>query len=105
MTALRAAIKRMPDFLTQLWNSLQDPKSTLSALVLIWTLIIAALALILWPGGRGRTRARQLYALAALSFREGLRMKVLWTVFALALVPGLYAFKYGDADGTHAGRA
>ena len=93
------------DFLARTWGELQDPKSTLSPIVLVWTLIIASLAFLLWPRGTGRTRLRQIYALAALSFREGLRLKVLWTVFVLALVPGLYAFIWGDADGTHAGRA
>lgn len=48
---------------------------------------------------------RQIIALASLAFREGLRMKLLWTVLILALAPGAYAYFYSDGDGTHAGRA
>lgn len=92
----------MPDFLRDTFNALQDPKSTTPAIVLVWALLGIALAFLLWP--RGRTLARQLYALASLGFREGLRLKVLWTVLALSLVPGAIAF-FSDADGTHAGRA
>ncbi|MCY3021038.1 MAG: ABC transporter permease [Planctomycetota bacterium] len=74
------------------------------AVVLLWTVIAIALAFLLWPGGRGRRLARQIFAVAVLGFREGVRLKVLWTVFALALIPGALAY-YSDADGTHVGRA
>ncbi len=92
----------MPTFVIDAYNAAQNPESNFSAIALIWTILGAALLLLIWP--RGRTRARQLYALAALGFREGLRLKVLWTVLAIALVPGAIAF-FSDADGTHAGRA
>jgi len=59
---------------------------------------------LLWPNGRGRKLARQISAVAVLAFREGVRLKVLWTVFLLALIPGVLAY-YSDADGTHVGRA
>jgi hypothetical protein len=75
-----------------------------SSLALLWILIGVGVAILLWPRGRGRRFARQIFALATLSFREGLRQNVLWTVFALSLIPGILAF-FSDADGTHAGRA
>ncbi|HLX60545.1 MAG TPA: ABC transporter permease subunit [Planctomycetota bacterium] len=92
----------MPKFLTDLYDALNDPKSTTPAIVLVWAIVLAALTILIWP--RGRTIARQIYALASLGFREGLRLKILWTVFALALIPGVIAY-CSDADGTHAGRA
>lgn len=78
-----------------------DPRS---AIVLLWLVIGVMLLALLWPRGRGRRLARQILAVAVLSFREGVRLKVLWTVFALALVIGFLAY-YSDADGTHVGRA
>jgi hypothetical protein len=75
-----------------------------AALLLIWSIVAVVVALLLWPGGRGRRLARQVFALAALGFREGLRLKVLWTVAALAVIPGILAY-FSDADGTHTGRA
>ena len=76
----------------------------LSALILVWIILSLAVAVLAWPQGRGRRRARQIFALAILAFREGLRQNVLWTVFGLALIPGFLAY-FSDSDGTHAGRA
>ena len=92
----------MLESLHDLYAALQNPKSSTPAIVLLWVVIGAAMVFLLWP--RGRTLARQIYALASLGFREGLRLKVLWTVLLLSLVPGAIAF-FSDADGTHAGRA
>jgi len=75
-----------------------------AAIALVWTLVGIVLATLLWPGGRGRRLARQVFAVAVLSFREGLRLKVLYTVALLALLLGGLAF-FTDADGTHAGRS
>ena len=72
------------------------------AIILTWTVIGLAMLTLVFPGNR--RLARQIFAVAVLGFREGLRLKVLWTVAALALIPGLLAF-FSDADGTHAGRA
>lgn len=71
-------------------------------MVLTWTIVFVAIVTLM--RSRNRRLARQIFAVAVLGFREGLRLKVLWTVAALALIPGLLAF-FSDADGTHAGRA
>src|SRR5436853_7203168 len=70
------------------------------AMILVWTFVGMAIVTLFF----GRRLARQIFAVAVLGFREGLRMKVLWTVAALALIPGFLAY-FSDADGTHAGRA
>ncbi|HEY3319341.1 MAG TPA: ABC transporter permease subunit [Planctomycetota bacterium] len=75
-----------------------------AAIALVWIAIGLVLTVILYPGGRARRLLRQIFAVATLAFREGLRVKVLWTVFALALLVGLLAYM-SDGDGTHAGRA
>ena len=75
-----------------------------SAIVLLWSVIGIVLGFLLWPGGKGRRLARQIFAVAVLGFREGLRLKILWTVVVLGLIPGILAY-LSDADGTHAGRA
>ena len=80
----------MPEFLTNAFRAAQNPESTMPAIILVWTVLGAAVLFLVWP--RGRTLARQLYALAALGFREGLRLKVLWTVLLLSLLPGGIAF-------------
>jgi hypothetical protein len=72
------------------------------AIALIWTVIALIIAVMLVPGGRRITR--QIFAVAVLGFREGLRQKVLWTVFLLSLIPGTLSY-LSDADGTHTGRA
>lgn len=72
------------------------------AIILTWAILGVAMLTLAIP--RNRRLARQVFAVAVLGFREGLRLKVLWTVAALALVPGLLAY-FSDADGTHAGRA
>ena len=78
-----------------------DPQA---AIALVWTVVGAVVITLLWPNGRGLRLARQITAVAVLAFREGVRLKVLWTVFLLALIPGILAY-YSDADGTHVGRA
>lgn len=76
--------------------------SRTSAIVLLWVLIgVAAITLVL---PRGRRIARQIYAVAVLGFREGIRLKLLWTVLVLSVIPGALAY-FSEADGTHAGRA
>lgn len=90
------------DSLVEAYNALQNPASAAPAIALVWTFILVALLLLLWP--KGRTIARQLAALASLGFREGLRLKVLWTVLLLSLLPGAISY-FSDADGTHIGRA
>jgi hypothetical protein len=82
--------------------SLSDPFN--ATLALLWSFVAIAVVVIVWPGGAGRRVARQIYALAVLGFREGIRQNVLWMMFALAAVAGALAF-LSDADGTHAGRA
>ena len=72
------------------------------AIILTWTVLGLAMLTLVIPANR--RLARQIFAVAVLGFREGLRLKVLWTVAALALIPGLLAY-FSDADGTHAGRA
>ena len=86
------------------YSSLSDPENPAAAIALVWLCIGVALAALVWPRRVGRTRSRQIIALAALGFREGLRMKLLWTVLILALIPGTLAY-FSDGDGTHAGRA
>ncbi|MGD0093376.1 MAG: hypothetical protein ABSE73_25970, partial [Planctomycetota bacterium] len=93
--------------LTLLWSYLcllLDPASPYPALILLWTAIGLAILVLCWPGGRGLRLARQVFAVSVLAFREGVRLKILWTVLALALIPGILAY-YSDADGTHVGRA
>jgi hypothetical protein len=75
-----------------------------SALILVWVCVGIGVLILLWPGGRGRRLAWQIFALAVLGFREGLRQNVLWMMFALAGITGILAF-LSDGDGTHAGRA
>src|SRR5436190_11466531 len=90
-------------FLKELWDTFAawyDASPSHPALILVWTLVgISALTMLF-----GRRLARQIFAVAVLGFREGLRLKILWTVTALALIPGFLAY-FSDADGTHAGRA
>ena len=76
----------------------------LSAIMLLWSVIGVVLLALLWPKGRGRKLARQTFALAVLGFREGIRLKILWTVAVLAVITVMLAY-FSDADGTHAGRA
>ena len=92
--------------ISMLWSGLRkvEADTHTSAIILLWFVIAVVLAGLLWPGGKGRRLARQIYAVSVLGFREGLRMKVLWTVFALAVIPGTLAY-FSDGDGTHAGRA
>ncbi len=92
----------MPEFLSKLVATLDDSRN--SALMLVWFVIGVIVVTMVWPGGKGRRLVRQVYALAVLGFREGLRQNVLWMMFALAGVAGIMAF-LSDADGTHAGRA
>ena len=73
-----------------------------SALILVWLFVGLGVLCVALP--RGRRLARQVVAVAVLGFREGLRLKILWMVFALALIPGVLAY-FSDGDGTHAGRA
>jgi hypothetical protein len=80
------------------------PYSPSSAIILLWLAISVVIACLGWPGGAGRRVARQVLAVAILAFREGVRLKVLWTVLLLAVLPGALAY-FSDADGTHAGRA
>jgi ABC-type transport system involved in multi-copper enzyme maturation permease subunit len=76
----------------------------LAAILLVWFIIGVVVAGLLWPRGRGRKLARQVFALASLGFREGLRLKTLWTVAVISVIPVLLAY-FSSADGTHAGRA
>ena len=92
----------MLNVLTDIYSSLQKPLSPAPAIAMVWILVGTMFAMLVWP--RGRRLVRQLYALAVLAFREGLRLKVLWTVLLLSLLPGAIAY-FSDADGTHAGRA
>lgn len=73
-----------------------------AAIALVWIVIGFGVFMLISP--RARRTFRQIAAVAVLAFREGLRQKVLWTVLALAFIPGLLAYG-SDADGTHAGRA
>jgi hypothetical protein len=73
-----------------------------AALLLVWSVVLIVAGFLAIP--RGRRLARQIFALAVLGFREGLRLKVLWTVALLSLIPGVLAY-FSDADGTHVGRA
>ena len=87
-------------------TSLQDYEAGQlnAALALVWSFVGLLVVTLLWPGGKGRRVARQIFALAVLGFREGLRQNVLWMMFGLALIAGLLAF-WSDSDGTHVGRA
>ena len=81
---------------------LSDPFN--ATLALVWSFVVIGVVVLVWPGGKGRRLARQVYALAILGFREGIRQNVLWMMFALALIAGALAY-LSDSDGTHAGRA
>lgn len=82
--------------------ALTEPTDNRAAIALVWVVIGFGVFALISP--RARRTVRQIVAVAVLAFREGLRQKVLWTVLALAFIPGLLAYG-SDADGTHVGRA
>jgi hypothetical protein len=85
-------------------TSSPTPDQRVAALAFLWVAIGVILATLVWPGGRGRRLARQVYAVSVLAFREGVRFKILWTAGVLTVIPGILAY-CSDADGTHVGRA
>ncbi|HYF50563.1 MAG TPA: ABC transporter permease subunit [Planctomycetota bacterium] len=91
----------VPPIITQV---IVPPEQRTAAIALLWAVIGAAVLVAVWPRGAGRRLVRQILAVAALAFREGARMKMLWTVALIAFVPCVLAY-FSDGDGTHAGRA